>query len=144
MTDVSFVPAEYAVEMWPKVRGYIDSATKRTNGRYEPEDVLYEVLDGKLLLWAAIKDAEVKGVATTRFMEYPRKKTLMVPFLAGEDFKEWGEDMLSVLKKWAADNGCDTLEASGRPGWAKVFESEGYKRLWDWCEVPVDSAADGE
>jgi hypothetical protein len=142
--DVSFIPAEFAVEMWPKVRAYISSATERTNGRYEPEDVLYEVLDGNLLLWAAINGKEVKGVATTRFMEYPRKKTLMVPFLAGEDFKDWGDDMLSTLKKWAADNGCDTLEASGRPGWAKVFESAGYKRLWDWCEVPVNATDGGE
>jgi hypothetical protein len=135
--QVSFVPKDLAVEIWPKIRGYINSATERTGGRYEPEDVLYEILDGKLLLWVALEGTDVIGVATSRFEEYPRKKVLMVPFLAGEQFSEWGDDMLSILRKWASDNGCSMLEASGRPGWARVFKDQGYKRLWDWCEVPT-------
>jgi hypothetical protein len=142
--EVSFVPAELAVDMWPKVRGYIAGATERTRGRYEPEDVLYEILDQKLLLWVALKNRRVVGVATSRFLEYPRKRVLLVPFLGGDDFKSWGPDMLTLLKKWASGNDCDTLEASGRPGWSKVFGNEGYKRLWEWCEVPVDPAATGE
>lgn len=141
--QVSFVPKDLAVEMWPKVRGYIESATTRTGGRYEPEDVLYEVLDGELLLWIAIEGKDVIGAATTRFMEYPRKKVLMVPFLAGEEFDKWGDDMLSILRKWASSNDCDMLEACGRPGWARVFKDQGYKRLWDWCEVPA-TAPTGE
>lgn len=144
MIAVSFIPAEYAVEIWPKIRGYIRSATERTGGRYEPEDVLYEILDGKLLLWAVIEGTEILGVATTRFMEYPRKKTLMVPFLAGKGFSDWGGEVVATLGKWAANNGCSAMEAAGRPGWERILDAYGYKRLWDWFEAPVHTASDGE
>ena len=141
---VSFVPAEYAVDIWPKVRGYVAAATERAGGRYDPEDVLYEIIDGHLLMWAAIKEGDVVGVVTPRMVDYPRMRVLAVPFIGGSGFKEWGARMLELLRNWAAENGCEALEGYGRSGWARVFRGDGYKHLWSCAEVPVDAASTGE
>jgi len=137
----SFVPKEHAGAVWPKIEAYVESATRRTGGRYLPADVLIEILEGRMLLWIAFEGEEVIGVAVSYFIDYPRKKVLAVPFMAGEDFVRWGDSLLKLLRKWAFDNGCGTLEACARPGWARVFKDEGYKRLWEWCEVPVNGGS---
>lgn len=142
--QVSFVPAEFSVEVWPKIRSYVSAATKRAGGRYDPEDILYEVIDGHQLLWVAIKDSSVVGVVTTKMIDYPRMRVLAVPVIGGLRFKEWGAQMLALLRSWAEENGCEMLEGYGRPGWAKVFEGDGYKHLWSCAEVPINAASTGE
>ena len=58
-------------------------------------------------------------------------------FCGGEDFDKWKDIMLDLLKKWAKDNNCDSLEAVGRLGWAKIFKNDGHKSLFNTFELPL-------
>lgn len=136
--NVSLVPTEHAAQVWPAVSKYVAKAVKFTSGKYEPEDVLDLVVDYKYPLWIAFDDVDIKGVVITRFIEYPRKKYLFLEFCGGQDGFSWKAPMLSVLRSWAKDNGCDGIEGAGREGWQKVFEKDGYVPTLRHFEMPVE------
>ena len=140
MTDdmqVSLVPKEYVPQVWDKVAGMIEKAADYTNGRYTIEDAYDYVMQHDYPLWIVFNADGIKGAVVTYFGAYPRKKTLNVMFLGGEDGAAWKEAMLTTLNCWAFDNGCDTIEASGRPGWARVLKNDGFTPLWQTFEMPV-------
>lgn len=134
---VSLIPKDYVGDVWPEVEPYVAKATKYTSGKYEPEDVLALVTDYNYPLWVAFDAEGIKGAVITRFMEYPRKKYLYLEFCGGVDGFSWKAPMLSILRSWAKDHGCDGIEGAGRDGWQKVFESDGYKPTLRHFEMPL-------
>lgn len=139
----SFVPKEYVLDLWPKVRPYISEVVKHTHGRYQTEDVLDAVMGGSHLFWMAFKGQEVYGVVITHFAEYPRAKYLSCPFVTGKDFAKWKDPMLKVLRKWAADNDCEGIESTARLGWSRIFKDDGYEALWQAFQLPLDDPREG-
>ena len=139
---VSAVPTDHVPDVWPMVEGYIIEVVKRTNGRYEAEDVLSQLLDGSHLLWIAFEGEHVKGAVVSCFQFYPRKKFLSCPFVTGEDFASWKKPILEVLHRFAKDNGCEGIEATGRIGWSRVFKDDGYTALWQTFELSDNSVGE--
>lgn len=135
---ISVIPPEGVVPMWPKVRPYLSKAVEHTGGRYETDDILVALFNNEQHLWVAFNDEGVQGVAVTMFLSYPRKSVLSILFCAGVDAKEWRGEMLSTLRKWAKDHGCDAIEACGRKGWTRYMEQYGFKHLWVTYEGSVD------
>lgn len=136
--QVSLVPTEYANEVWPAIYGYMEQAAKYTHGRYTASDILDTVLLYDHQLWIAFnEDRAIKGAVITEIVQYPRVKNLAMHFCAGVEGLTWKEPMLKTLQKWAFDNGCDNIEASGRAGWMKIFNGDGYKPLWYTYQMPV-------
>jgi hypothetical protein len=135
--QASVVLPEHILSVWPKIAHYIEAAIKHTHGRYETEDVLDSILDGSHLLWIAFEGPHIKGAVVSNFLYYPRKKLLGCPFVAGEDFSAWKNQMLELLQRWAKDNECDAIESTARLGWARVFKEDGYEPLWQTFELPV-------
>lgn len=135
--QVTLVPREHVLSMWPKIRPHAVQAADYTYGRFEPEDLLDAALEGRFDVWVPYEGLEVLGVVFTAFTIYPRKKYLDMTFIGGDEGMRWKDPMLSTLQAWARDNGCDGIESSGRLGWAKVFKGDGYKMLWQVFELPV-------
>ena len=52
--------------------------------------------------------------------------------------------MISMLQAWAFDNNCDSIECTGRPGWAKILANNGHKVVWHTFEIPAGEAGLGE
>jgi hypothetical protein len=134
---VSVVPKEHVPSVWDKVVPFIEGAADYTNGRYATEDVYNLIMQYDYLLWIVFDDDGICGAAVTYFATYPRKRTLTVMFLGGDNGWAWKEALLATLNRWAADNECETIEASGRPGWARVLRSDGFTPLWQTFELPV-------
>jgi hypothetical protein len=136
-TQVSAVPTEHVLDVWAAVEGYIANALEYTYGRYEPEDILKDLLAGTHLLWIAFDDARIKGAVITHILQYPRKRFLGCPVVTGDDFAAWKDPMLSLLQRFASDNKCDGLEATARLGWARIFKGDGYEALWQTFQLPA-------
>lgn len=141
--EVSLVPTELVEGLWPRVSRHFERAAEYTFGRYEPEDILAAVASGNAHLWVVIDSDDIIGVTITRFWQYPRKRCLDMVFLAGDEGFSWKDPMLKVLQHWAYDNGCEVIESSGRPGFARAFKDDGYKLLWQVYELPVADAGLG-
>jgi hypothetical protein len=136
--EVSLVPANLVEDLWPQLLPHFGRAAEYTFGRYEPEDIRDAIIGGLAHLWVAIGDDEnIIGVTVTRFWQYPRKKCLDMVFIAGDEGFSWKDPMLNMLQHWAYDNGCEAIESSGRPGFARAFRDDGYKLLWQVYELPV-------
>lgn len=141
---VSLVPPDHVAAMWPTVLPFIERAAEYTYGRYTADDILVSITDYDHHLWVAFEEGPVvKGIVVTALKSYPRMSVLDLVFLAGDDGLTWKDEMLRVLRCWAYDNKCDTIESSGRLGWGKIFRDDGYKPLWQMYELPVGSGGIG-
>lgn len=145
MTDdipmqISAVPAEFIPQVWEDVRPFIAESADFTNGRYEEEDAYHLVTQMGYVLWIAFNGSGIKGATITGFINYPRKKALHVMFLGGGSGWDWKDPLLVTLRRWATDNHCDCIEASGRQGWARVFKDDGFTPLWQTFELPLKTS----
>lgn len=134
---VSMVPVEHIDFVWPSVRSYMKRAARYTHGRYQCDDILTAITDYDHQLWVAFKGDNIKGAVVTSLKQYPRKRYLDLVFIGGEDAINWKAPMLKILQHWAFDNSCDGIESSGRAGWARALEEDGYKFLWQTYELPI-------
>jgi len=134
----SLVPFDHVPEVWPQIEGYMARAAEYTYGRFDAEDIKNAVMQYDHDLWVSFNEnKEIKGVVITTFKHYPKKKCLDLVFTSGDDLEQWKDGMLRVLQHWAFDNHCDGIESSGRLGWSKIFQKDGYKPLWQTYELPI-------
>lgn len=138
--QLSLVPTEHVLNVWPQVAGYLKEATDRTSGRYEVDDLLDLILQHGYMLWIAFDADGIKGTLVTFVQDYPRKKYLYLMFCGGVEGEKWMRPGIDLLKRFAADIGCDGLEATGRYGWSKVFKEDGIKTQWQVFELPLNDA----
>lgn len=141
--EVSLVPPQLIDGLWPRIFPHLSKASDYTFGRYEPEDILEFVVSGEAHLWVVFDGEDIVGITVTRFWEYPRKKCLDMVFIGGDEGFSWKDPMLEILQRWARDNGCEVIESSGRPGFARAFKDDGYKMLWQVYELPVTASGIG-
>lgn len=137
MIEVSLIPSQYVDSCWEKVEQFIDKAAEYTYGRYTTGNIYDMIKDGDYQLWVAMNEKEFKGAVVTNIITYPQRKLLGMQFCGGEELDTWKDPMLDILKRFAKDVGCEGIESTGRPGWAKVFKNDGYKATWVTYELPV-------
>jgi hypothetical protein len=142
MIEVSMVPAQYVDQCWPKIEGYIEKAAEYTYGRFTASNIYDLVVDGDYQLWIAFDGADIKGAVVTNVVTYPQRKLLCMQFCGGEDLVSWKDPMLALLRRFAKDVGCDGIESTARPGWAKIFQNDGFAAHWVTFELPLDMEKD--
>ena len=135
--QVSLVPTEHVSDVWPAVVDYVAAALAYTYGRYEPEDILKDLLAGTHQLWIAFEGNDVRGAVVSHILQYPRKRFLGCPVVTGDEFSTWKAPMVAILQRFATDNDCEGLEATARLGWARVFKDDGYEALWQTFQLPA-------
>ena len=106
---------------------------------YEVRDIYWAIVDYDHHLWIAFDGDEIKGAVVTNIAQYPRKRYLCMSFCGGIELEKWKDPMLKMLQHWAFDNRCDGIEATARPGWAKIFKNDGHVPLWHTFELPSGS-----
>lgn len=140
MIEVSMVPTQYVDTCWAKIAPFLKKAADYTYGRYTVDDIYDSITDYDYQLWVAYEDGEFKGAVVTNFVIYPKRKVLCMSFCGGVELRLWKAPMLELLQRFARDTNCDGIEATARRGWAKVFQSDGYKSNWVTFELPLEGA----
>lgn len=139
----TMVPSEHVKEIWSQVEGYLQGAAEYTHGRYDVDDIYDSIMGYDHTLWVAFTDEGIKGAVVTNFMFYPRKKYLVMTFCGGVELETWKDPMLKLLQHFAFDTHCDGIEATARPGWAKMFKNDGHVPLWQTFQLPAAEAGLG-
>lgn len=101
------------------VRKYIEPALEYSGGTHEWLDIVRGVHDFRMQLWA-----NDKAAAITEIIDFPQKRVLNV-FLAGGDMDHL-MDMLDSAKAWGKGEGCSEIIMSGRKGWLRVLDKQGW------------------
>ena len=124
-------------QVWTDIESYIEGAAKYTHGRYTADDIRQTFKEGGQQLWIAYDD-KIYGAVITEIMEYPQMRALVMHFTGGIELPKWKDEMLSVLRSFAKDSNCQTIESFGRTGWKKVFSKDGFKSKFMFYELPIE------
>jgi hypothetical protein len=118
MSTIGMVPREEVNNVWHIVSPMIERAIEYAENRADIIDVFTEILQRKLVLWAAFSDSkEIVGCAITRLVSYPLSRILVFEYLAGENVDTWLDEGADILNNYAFDQQCDWMECRGRFGW---------------------------
>ena len=131
MLEMSMTPTEMLGSVWKKSERLIDKLQRVSHGRFESQDILHELFTGKQQFWA-VWDEEVEGlpiigVVITEVMQYPQRRILSIQYCTGSRLDEWMSDIIELLEQWAKTCGCDGMELTGRRGWARKLQPEGWE-----------------
>jgi hypothetical protein len=124
-------------QVWVDIETYIEGAAKYTHGRYTADDIRQTFKEGGQQLWIAYDD-KIYGAVITEIVEYPQMRALIMHFTGGIELLKWKDEMLSVLRSFAKDANCKTIESFGRTGWKKVFSKDGFKSKFMFYELPIE------
>ena len=117
-------PLAEILRRWNELFPLLRRATVRTQGCYEPEDVLIQVCQGRCTL-LFIERGQLQVVAVTELRDYPRRRVLDVSFIGGRPgndtgISEWAPHFTAHLEKMARALGATMLSGVGRIGWSKA------------------------
>lgn len=115
---------ELVKKMWPVLEPLFAKVTPSTNGCYEPEDVLTDLLEGQQELWVACDDKDptkLFAAMTTTFTQRPRKKVFQVIFIAGSKLRVWKDEFITAFESYAKRNGATLAEGYFREEWVHVW-----------------------
>jgi len=114
------MPAVY--EQFLVRKKYIEDALEYAKGTHTLEDIWDGIVDGTFQFWPGEKSAVI-----TEVQIYPQKKTMHI-FLAGGDLNELLE-MEKSVRAFAKTIGCNSMSISGRRGWLRIFERDGWEEI---------------
>jgi len=110
---------------------YLKKSEEWTKGRANIDDIVRFIYSGTMQLWVFFEPDtdEVYGHMITEIKAYPKSKTLVLQYCAGEPgAMQYVETrMHDVVVSFAKDSGCDRVEFIGRPGWKRSALSHGYE-----------------
>jgi len=103
-------------------RQYIEDALKYAKGTHTIDDIWHGIVTGDFQFWPGDRSAVV-----TEIQIYPQKKVMHI-FLAGGEMDELLE-MEKSVRAYAKTIGCNSMSISGRRGWVRIFERDGWQEV---------------
>jgi hypothetical protein len=110
---------------WSEVGPILKRATDRTQGCYEPIDVLRQAMAGQVGFWFIETGARLDAVVVVEIRQYPRKRAVAINFIAGRRLTEWWPEFVERMDALARHHGCTLISAYGRPGWVRFWQRRG-------------------
>lgn len=110
--------------MWPALRPLFEKIIPSTNGCYEVDDVLTDILEKRQELWVSVDEnnpKDVQAAMTTSFEQYPRKKCIKIHFIAGGHMRKWKDDFIAAFEEYAKKNGAAFAAGEFREGWVRMW-----------------------
>lgn len=134
MITIEGIQSADAPAVWPLVQEWVADACEYSDGSLGAADVLEQVKEQEQQLWLVRMAQEPVAAMTTRVCVRPSgKRVLEVVTLGGALMDDWLANIVALLKLFAVEHGCVTVEAHGRRGWAKALKQFG----WDERSVTV-------
>jgi hypothetical protein len=87
-------------------------------GKFEEVEEL--VFKGHALLWIVWREPEIIACVVTQIRESKKSKACYL-YAAGGKLGHLWFHMMSSIEKYARDEGCNKIRATGRKGWTRVL-----------------------
>tara|TARA_R110002012_G_scaffold275273_1_gene461841 strand:+ start:157 stop:570 length:414 start_codon:yes stop_codon:yes gene_type:complete len=124
---ISLVPEEAVSRVWKDVEGILSKAVDTVENKSDVIDILNGIFDGTYVLWVVLNDDDkVIAAFTTRLIVYPQRKALALDWVGGTQMKEWENQLIDTMKRYANKLDCSHLEGYGRKGWGRALKKYGF------------------
>jgi len=124
---ISLVPSEAVKHVWKDVEEVLKKSVNTVKNKAEMIDVLKGVFDDTYVLWVVMDEGDsIIAAFTTRLLVYPQRKALALDWVGGTRMKEWEDQLISTMRKYANDLGCSHLEGYGRKAWGRALKKYGF------------------
>jgi hypothetical protein len=121
------VPPEAVRHVWKDVEKVLKKSVATAKDKSETIDVLVGILNGTYVLWVVMdEDDSIVAAFTTRLIVYPQRKALVLDFVGGTRMKEWNDQLIDTMRKYANELGCSHLEGYGRKAWGRSLKKYGF------------------
>jgi len=121
------VPQEAIGSVWKDVEGILDKAVDTVKDKSKVIDILTGIYEGMYVLWVVMnEDDKIIAAFTTRLIQYPRRRALALDWVGGTQMKEWEDQLIDTMKRYANELGCSHLEGYGRKGWGRALKKYGF------------------
>ena len=121
------MPSEAVRHVWKDVEKVLKKSVATAQGKSETIDVLAGILTDIYVLWVVMDDDDsIVAAFTTRLLVYPQRKALALDFVGGTRMKEWNDQLIDTMRKYANELGCSHLEGYGRKAWGRALKKYGF------------------
>lgn len=126
-TFVSAVPVEYVDGLMAGI-GHLTEALVPHMAKFHTVESLTDSFKANLMVpWVVIKNGDIVAFFATEAVQCPLRKVLIVRFGAGNNIAHYIGLVIDTLEQHARDNGCSSVEISGRMGWLRALDKHGYE-----------------
>jgi len=124
---ISSVPSEAVKHVWKDVEEILKKSVSTVKDKANMIDVLKGVFDDVYVLWVVLDEEDnIIAAFTTRLLVYPQRKGLALDWVGGTRMKEWEDQLINTMRKYANELGCSHLEGYGRKGWGRALKKYGF------------------
>ena len=124
---VSLVPSKAVRHVWKDVEKILKKSVATAKDKSNTIDVLAGILNGVYVLWVVMDEEDsIIAAFTTRLLVYPQRKALALDFVGGTRMKEWNDQLIDTMRKYANELGCSHLEGYGRKAWGRSLQKYGF------------------
>lgn len=109
-------------EEFKRLSPHIEAALEYTKGTHSIDDIWSGIVEGRFQFWPGEQSAIVTDIEV-----YPKRRVMHI-FLAGGELEELLE-MEKAVEAYAHTIGCNSMSISGRRGWLKVFQDDGWQEV---------------
>jgi len=121
------VPQDAVKLVWKDIERVLEKSVATVKDKSDMIDILDGVFDGTYALWVVIdEDNSIVAAFTTRLIVYPARKALALDWVGGTRMKEWADQMIDTMRRYASELGCEHLEGYGRKGWGRFLAKYGF------------------
>ena len=122
--------------IWSEVVPILEESIKYADGKYHIDDVYSFIMHGDMHLWIIFDNQAIRAVIVTEFVNFPRKKILLLSFIAGNKAKDWLH-LIDKFKDFAKLHECSAIEGNARTGWERVAKKVGFKKIHSTIQLDL-------
>lgn len=114
-------------DLWPHVRGYLESTFWRGRHKGDIDTVLADIKNGLALLWIVWDGRGILAAITTKLIQEPAGLVCLITACGGVFMKRWLA-LIADIEAYAKAEGCRCMRAEGRKGWKAMLPD--YREPW--------------
>jgi hypothetical protein len=124
---VTPIPQHYLPVVWGDLTRVLEPAVDTAKGKVGMDDLYLQLVDGTTVAWGVLKDDDLVAAFTTRVVEYPKCRGLVIDWVGGRQLFRWIDDAVRVMKEQARANDCQSIEGYGRVAWGRALKRHGFE-----------------
>jgi hypothetical protein len=116
--------------IFPKIRPLLEKGREYWEDYYTLKDIKLALIKGDFQLWVGVEGPDVKLMAISTIVIYPRSVWLRIPFISGERVRD-AVYFLPTIESWAKTRGAVGIEgySTSRLGWERIMKHSRFSRI---------------